>query len=125
MRADSAVAPITALAHVPPALRSTPVLNDYSFGGYLIFAGVRPFIDSRVELYGDAALKNYAALIRPERAALEATLRRYDIRWSSFAPSSPIVSELDARPGWHRLYTDRFAVVQIRDSDDSVTQARS
>ncbi len=90
-----------------PRCASAPVLNDYSFGGYLIFAGVRPFIDSRAELYGDAALQRYAALIRPDPKALDAAIRRYGIRWSILAPSSPIVSELDARPGWHRLHSDR------------------
>jgi hypothetical protein len=114
-RNDSGVAPLTALAHVPPALRATPVLNDYSFGGYLIFVGVKPFIDSRAELYGESTLETYAALVRPDRTALEAAIRRYAIRWSILKPSSPIVAELDATPGWRRLYADRFAVVQFRD----------
>ena len=115
-RRDAAVAPMTALAHVPPALRAMPVLNDYSFGGYLIFAGVRPFIDSRAELYGEAALERYAELVRPDAKTLTAAIAQYGIRWTILPPSSPIVAELDARPGWRRLYADRFAVVQIRDS---------
>jgi hypothetical protein len=116
-RSDAAAAPITALKNVPAALRMLPVLNDYSFGGYLIFAGVRPFIDSRAELYGDAALKRYAALITPDPKALDAALARYDIRWSILSPSSPIVAELDARPGWRRVFADRYAIVHIRDRD--------
>jgi hypothetical protein len=115
-RGDAAVAPATALAHVPGDLRAAPVLNDYSFGGYLIFAGVRPFIDSRAELYGEAALERYAALVKPDAATLNGVVARYGIRWSILAPSSPMVAELDALPGWHRLYADRYAVVQIRDS---------
>jgi len=116
VRGDGPVSPITALSRVPAALRAAPVLNDYSFGGYLIFAGVRPFIDSRAELYGDAALQRYAALIRPDGAVLDATIRRYDIRWSILSPNSPMVAELDARAGWRRAYSDRYAVVQIRDN---------
>ncbi|HXC54268.1 MAG TPA: hypothetical protein VNU97_03150 [Rhizomicrobium sp.] len=115
-RGDAAVAPMRALASVPAALRRQPVLNDYSFGGYLIFSGVRPFIDSRAELYGEAALARYAALIRPDAAALDTALRRYKIRWSILTPASPIVGELAARAGWHTLYADRYAVVQFRDS---------
>ncbi|HEY0300401.1 MAG TPA: hypothetical protein VGC36_03670 [Rhizomicrobium sp.] len=91
------------------------MLNDYSFGGYLIFAGVRPFIDSRVELYGDASLRRYAALIRPDPATLHAAIRRYGIRWSILSPHSPIVAELDRLTGWRRLHSDAFAVVHIRD----------
>ncbi|HEX4302663.1 MAG TPA: hypothetical protein VHZ78_07715 [Rhizomicrobium sp.] len=116
VRGDGAVAPMSALAGVPQAVRAAPVLNDYSFGGYLIFAGVRPFIDSRAELYGDAALARYAALIRPDPKALDAVIARYGIRWSILNPHSPMVAELDARPGWHRVHSDAFAVVHIRDN---------
>ena len=116
LRGDGAVSPVTALSGVPASLRAAPVLNDYSFGGYLIFAGVRPFIDSRAELYGEAALERYAALIRPDPAALDAAIRRYGIRWSILNPASPMVAELDARPGWRRVHSDRFAIVHIRDS---------
>ena len=51
-----------AMRHVPSALRAEPVLNDYTYGGVLIFQGIRPFIDSRADLYGDAfigALRRY------------------------------------------------------------------
>lgn len=115
-RGDGAVAPITALNAVPARMRALPVLNDYSFGGYLIFAGVRPFIDSRAELYGEAALERYAALIRPDAHALDAALARYAIRWAILSPASPMNAELDARPGWRVLHADRFAIVHIRDS---------
>ena len=115
-RGDGAVSPMTALANVPAGLRALPVLNDYSFGGYLIFAGVKPFIDSRAELYGEAALERYAALIRPEPAALDAAIRRYGIRWSILSPQSPMVAEFDRLPGWRRVHSDAFAVVHIRDT---------
>jgi hypothetical protein len=115
-RGDAANAPREALRSVPATVRATPVLNDYSFGGYLIFAGVRPFIDSRVELYGDAALRRYAELSGANRKVLGEVLRRYGIRWSILNPASPMVGALDATPGWHRVYSGRFAVVHIRDS---------
>ena len=116
LRNDDAVSPVTALRDVPRSLRDEPVLNDYSFGGYLIFAGVKPFIDSRAELYGEAALERYAALIRPDPVALDAAIRRYGIRWSILSPQSPIVAELDHLAGWRRVHSDAFAVVHIRDT---------
>ncbi len=115
-RGDGAVSPVTALNDVPAELRTKPVLNDYSFGGFLIFSGVRPFIDSRAELYGQAALARYAALIKPDPATLDTVIKRYGIRWSILSPSSPMVAELDAAPHWKRIHTDRFAIVHIRDS---------
>ena len=116
-RTDGAAAPISALGAVPPDLRLKPVLNDYAFGGYLIFEHVRPFIDARVELYGDTMLGLYDRLERGDRAALETTLERYAIRWTIFPPASRIVAALDRTPGWRRLYSDATAVVQVRDPD--------
>ncbi len=114
-RGGDAVTPQAALAHVPQSLAETPMLNDYGFGGYLIFSGRRPFIDSRAELYGDDFLRNYARIVQPDAAALKATLQRYRIRWTIFAPDSPTVALLDLLPGWHRLYADKIAVVHVRD----------
>jgi hypothetical protein len=114
-RVDSPVAPITALDHVPPELRAERVLNDYSFGGYLIFSGVRAFVDSRVELYGDAFLERYAKIIESEPAIIKSTLVTYKVQWTIFAPASPVVDVMDRLPGWPRLYADRFAVVNNRD----------
>lgn len=110
-RVDGPVAPMTALAHVPPALAMQPVLNDYSFGGYLIFAHVRPFIDSRADMYGDAFLHRYRSAILPQRAVLEATLRDYRISWTILAPDRPVVALLDTLPHWCRIYADDVAVV--------------
>ncbi len=61
-RVDGPGAPISALAAVPPQLRAEPVLKDYSFGGYLIWSHVRPFIDGRADMYGDAMLGLYCKL---------------------------------------------------------------
>src|SRR5439155_24073164 len=39
--------PTAALAAVAADHVDGPVLNDYEFGGYLVFSGVKPFIDGR------------------------------------------------------------------------------
>ena len=74
-------------AAVPAALRAEPVLNDYGFGGYLIGAEVRPFIDGRADMYGDAFLDLYGKIVGGDSDALEPTLKRYAIAWTIFAPS--------------------------------------
>lgn len=114
-RADGAATPATALARVPASLLHSPVLNDYAFGGYLIFNDVRPFIDSRAELYGGKFLERYAAMVRPDKPALEAALARYRVRWTIFAADNPAAGAMDAMQGWHILYADRWAVVHVKD----------
>jgi hypothetical protein len=105
--------PAAAMANVPGALRNQPVLNDYAFGGYLIFHGIRPFIDGRADLYGDAFLARYAAIIHPDPVVLEHTLRDYHVSWTIFSPNNPVVGLLDREPGWHRIYADSTAVVHV------------
>ena len=114
-RVDGPSAPISAVSAVAPQVRAKPVLNDYSFGGYLIWSHVRPFIDARAELYGDAMLGLYARLAAGDPSTLEQTLDRYRIAWTIFPPGAPVVAALDREPGWRRLYADRVAVVHVRE----------
>ena len=112
---DSPAAPSAALASVPPDLRRKPVLNEYGFGGYLIWSHVRPFIDGRADMYGGDMLGLYLKLVSGNPATVEATLKRYDIAWTIFAPDAAIVATLDREPGWRRTYADAHAVVHMRD----------
>ena len=114
VRGDGRVAPISALAAISPGLRAMPVLNGYGFGGYLIWSGVRPFIDGRADMYGDAMIGLYRKLDAGDPATVEDTLSRYRIAWTIFPPDSQIVATLDREPGWRRLYADKVAVVHVR-----------
>jgi len=115
VRSDDPVSPVTALNHVPRFVRETPVVNDYAFGGYLIWNGIKPFIDSRADLYGDIFLENYAALTAPDKDALASTLAYYHARWTIFRADQPVVKLMDATPGWKRFYADKLAVIHVHD----------
>jgi hypothetical protein len=93
----------------------SPVLNDYNFGGYLIWRGIPPFIDGRVDMYGEAFVSAYLDAVSLRRpGALDGLLTRHRIGWTLLDPGSPAVALLDRMPGWRRLYTDAIAVVHIR-----------
>ena len=113
-RADDAITPVSALAHVPASLAAKPVFNAYNFGGYLIFKGVKPFIDGRADMYGDAFVKRYTAINGGDPAAVEAALKQYNIAWTITQPHEGIVAVLDKHPGWRRIYADKYAVVMAR-----------
>ncbi len=103
-------APAAALAFVEARHVAGPVFNDINFGDYLIFAGVAPFIDGRVDVYGDAFLKRYSAVGEfPDLAA------RYGFAWAILAPKNPHVALLDNLTGWRRYYADDVAVVYVRE----------
>ena len=113
-RVDSAAAPISALASVSPELRAKPVLNELGFGGYLIFSGVRPFIDGRTDMYGDAFTQKFFDMTEPKEAALDEGLAKYGVEWAIFSPKNPVVKSFARKSGWTRTYADPFAVVFVK-----------
>jgi hypothetical protein len=113
-RVDAPTAPVTALAHVPPAVRGLPVLNDYDFGGYLIFQGVRPYIDGRADMYGDEFVSDDNQIQLGSQAAMDRAIARYRIRWAIVRPDRPLAAALARTPGWQRTYADKYAVVLVR-----------
>ena len=114
VRADSPASPVAALAHVPPQLAAQPVFNEYGMGGYLIFSGLRPFIDGRTDLYSYPFFLRYQQATTPDRQALTQVFAQYGIEWTLLDPANPAVALLDHLPGWRRLYADAAAVVHAR-----------
>jgi hypothetical protein len=99
---------------VPQSLRAQPVLNEYGLGGPLIFAGIRPFIDSRADLYGDAFLTRYHRIAATDRTELDRTLSEYRIAWTIFPDGHPVVAVMDTEAGWHRLVAAHGIVIHVR-----------
>ena len=92
-----------------------PVFNDYGFGGYMISAGVAPFIDGRAELYGGAFVaRHHRAVTLENLPDLLKLLDEYNIGATLLPPARPAVALLDRLPGWERLYSDELAVVHVR-----------
>lgn len=114
VRRDNPNVPVSALAHTPPILLGQHVLNEYAFGGYLIFKGVKPYIDGRADMYGDAFVSQYLAIIGGAEPNVDKAFKQWDIRWTILSPRDGLVRLLDHRPGWKRIYADPFAVVQAR-----------
>lgn len=115
LRPDEATTPFAAVQAVREARVAGPVLNEYGLGGYLIYAGIAPFIDGRADMYGDVFLKEYmeaVSLNSPD--GLPKLLQKYRIEWTLMPPESPSVALLDHLPEWRRLYTDKVAVVHVR-----------
>jgi hypothetical protein len=115
VRIDGPTAPITALAHVPAELKRQPVLNYYDFGGYLIFEGVRPYIDGRADMYGDTFVADDDLIQRANPAAMDRAISHYGIRWAIAPPNLFLTQALQRAPGWKPIYADKTAVVLEND----------
>ncbi len=106
--------PAAAIAWVPETLRRQPVLNEYSFGGSLIFAGIKPFVDGRADMYGDRFMQPFSRIADGDKVEFDRAVQRWKITWTILMPKSPIVARLDADPRWRRAYEDRWAVIHVR-----------
>jgi hypothetical protein len=114
VRRDNANVPVTAMTKVPAQLLGQPVFNEYAFGGYLIFKGVKVYMDGRADMYGDAAVQKYLAVAGGAEPDVDQVFKRWNIRWAIISPRDGLVSVLEKRPGWQKLYGDPFAVVFAR-----------
>lgn len=111
------IAPAAAVRAVKAAGVKGPVFNDYSWGGYLIYASVPPFIDGRADVYRDAFMKEYVnAMDLRDSHSLTRLLERHRVEWTLLAPDRAATALLDHLPGWRRLYADEHAVVHVKTS---------
>lgn len=103
------------IAAIPAELKSQPVLNEYSFGGPLILAGVRPYIDGRADMYGDEFVREYSRIVnRGDFGRFERAVERHGIRWTILPNGQPLAEALDDSPDWQRVYSDDAGVIHVR-----------
>jgi len=112
---ENSANPRSLIAAVPPGLRTQPVLNGYTFGGPLILAGIKPFIDGRAEMYGDRFFADYVKIIDGDSASFDRAVARYNIRWTMTpAGDLPLLKLLDSSRNWRRIHADRVGVIHVR-----------
>ncbi len=109
-------APTEAMAHVPDDLRSKRVFNSYNLGGYLIFVGIKTFIDGRNDqIYlGGYTKRVLEATKAPAPDALVELLNEYAVEWAFIAAESSEARLFPNMPGWHLLHKDGAAQVYAR-----------
>lgn len=105
--------PTALIQRIPPSLHDAPVFNEYSMGGPLIFSGIKPFIDGRADMYGDAFVDAYMRAERGDEATWQAIEQQYQIAWTILPPTSKLIPLLE-RAGWQQVIADDRAVVHAR-----------
>jgi len=107
--------PVAALDFIREANLQGNVLNHYGFGGFLINAGIKTFIDGRGELYGGDFIKRYVEIVNARGARpLEETLDEFRIDWTLLQKDQAANQVLAHLPNWKRVYSDDTATIFVR-----------
>jgi hypothetical protein len=115
--------PVRAVEFIRRTGLAGPMLNEYEFGGYLIWAlpEEKVFIDGRGDVYDWTGIFGEMArwaLIREDPNLL---LNKYGINFCLLRKTAPMAHVLPLMPGWKQVYSDGLAVIFTR----SASQVRS
>ncbi|MGH9734933.1 MAG: hypothetical protein ACRD8A_10135 [Candidatus Acidiferrales bacterium] len=96
-----------------------PMFNNYGFGGYLIDAGFKTFIDGRGDVFERGGVfADYMKLVWLKPGGLD-VLQRYQIESCLITRGEPLATALLASPDWKRVYADGTTALFVRtDSEE-------
>jgi hypothetical protein len=118
--------PVKAVEFIKNSGLSGRMLNDYIYGGYLIWAAPerRVFVDGRADLFEWAGvLADYLRWSTVQESP-RLLLDKYHIDYCLLSRQSPISRVLQVLPGWKSVYTDNMSVVFVRSVTESSLAAR-
>ncbi len=113
------VYPHSAVQYIRDHPDLNPMFNEDNWGGYLIWSLGAPhkvFIDGRADLYEHAGVySDYISMmeVAPQTMFL---LRKYSIRSCLLMRGAPLGTLLASLPDWHRVHTDKLAVLYVHES---------
>ena len=88
------------------------IYNFYAFGGYLIFEGMKTFVDGRSDqLFGNGFLTRLVKTTRELPKDFIPLLDEYHISIALVVPNSVEAQELERSTEWQKAYLDRISVV--------------
>jgi hypothetical protein len=99
---------------LPPQLFSV-----YAWGGYelwRLFPEYRMFMDGRTHVYGADVLKDFLDVVAVS-PRWQSVLDKWQVQTILALRSSPLTETLQAQGGWRLVFTEREAVVFVRETD--------
>jgi hypothetical protein len=118
--------PVHAVEYLRERAVPRPMFDSYDFGGYLVWADQKVFVDGRSELYewgGVLSDYMYIAMLKP--GALN-VLRMYGIQSCLLDRDQPLATVLKALPDWKTVYEDNRSVILVhQDATQSIPATTS
>ena len=95
---------------------SGPMLNEWVFGGYLIWAAPEHpvFIDGRGDVFEWAGVVDEFGKWATLQTDPNALLDKYGIRFCLLSRESHMATVLQLLPGWKQIYSDNVSVILAR-----------
>ena len=109
-------APVCAVDYIQRSNLTRHIYNDFGFGGYLIFRGVKTFIDGRIDQLFQGGFLERAARASSQ-GTLSELLKEYGISVALVKPKSRDVLQIERIPGWFRAYSDDTTIVFVLKPD--------
>lgn len=108
--------PVKAVEYIKAQHLSGNMLNEYVFGGYLIWTSPEHpvFFDGRADVFDwTGVLSDFEQWGTLQRKP-DTLLDKYDVGFCLLSRNSPMVEVLTLLHGWKRVYTDEISVVFVR-----------
>ena len=106
--------PVQALQYMRGHSVPGPLFNSYGFGGYMIEAGYKTFIDGRSELFEQTGvLGDYMHMTLLKPGALQ-VLRGYGIQSCLVERDEPFATLLASSPDWNKVYSDQVSALYVK-----------
>jgi hypothetical protein len=118
-KAQAESLPVGAVEYLREANLPGPMFNNYNWGGYIIWELPQypVFVDGRTDLYGDALLREYWAVLFANEGWQD-VFEAYDFRLVFIERAAPLADALREEPGWEQVYQDDMAVIFTRLVDE-------
>jgi hypothetical protein len=110
--------PERALEYIKEHGYTERIFNDYSWGGYLIFHDLQPFVDGRADMYvlsGTSVFQDYLQLMRGSLNNPLQILDNYQVEVVLIPPDRSLRWALEHAPNWRKAYFSYPAVVFVRE----------
>jgi hypothetical protein len=115
--------PVAAVNYIRTHSVPEPMFNAYGFGGYLIWAGQKVFVDGRADPYErGGSLADYFHIANLEPGALK-VLANYHVRSCLMERDAPLATVLATQPDWQKVYSDSTSVLFVRSASPSASNS--
>jgi hypothetical protein len=110
--------PVHALEYIRQHPVPGPMFNSYGFGGYMVEAGYKTFIDGRSELFEQTGvLDDYMHITMMKPGAMK-VVNDYGIRSCLVQRDEPFSTVLASIPEWQKVYSDEVSALYVRRDAD-------